>query len=125
MNLTELRRLHEAATGEWELWIDPAVDTFEGYEPAELRGIRTKGEHNTVVRFDDDYGTDQGADAELIVAMRNALPALLDCVEALEKIRDGRVLSPRDIARMTAADYIDEIETFSRAALANLKGTEE
>lgn len=78
--------LVSVTTRPWEVEIDHEYGSFGVLLSREVRGIRSteprRGPADPrpprwVVRFDDDYGTDQGADAALIVATVNALPDLL------------------------------------------------
>ena len=112
--LTELRRLHEAATPAlWRTnWIDatekqPESYVVQDYATGDIVAITNRLKE----------GWDR---SNLIVAMRNALPALLDCVEALEKAEvyiAKRVFNPPrgEVGRAVILPLI-------HAALDKLKG---
>lgn len=91
--LAEIRARADAATpGPWAVDIEPAYHTASpsgDSEPAFMRGVRAAdGRH--VVRFDDDYGTDQWDDARLIAHARTDVPLLLDEIARL-KMAYGRL----------------------------------
>ncbi len=106
--LEELRRLEREATpGPWDTYrIDS--DTF-----CAIDVIATKGDdpHPPVVVFleHEDYseGCANEGDHDLIVAMRNALPALLDAAEQNE--RRGRLLADGLVAVERAIAVLDEV----------------
>jgi hypothetical protein len=73
--VAELRKLHEAATPPPWRW---------DQDEAKIRGPATDDsddDHSTIVETDSGFYGPHGADRELIPAMRNALPRLLDMVE--------------------------------------------
>lgn len=84
MDLEALRLLDEAATpGPWR-WEDGNTDQVivpleDEYDYPMLRGA----DHETVLYIDDFRGAE---DAELIPAMRNALPDLLKRIGELEQL---------------------------------------
>jgi hypothetical protein len=101
-DLTELRRLHEAATpGPWrtDLTETGCVD-IESTQPVRLLGF---------LYAPSDTGNENAeADADLIVAMRNALPGLL--AEALRAALDAA-----GIAQPAAPLWTGDIETLAYA----------
>jgi hypothetical protein len=86
--LERLEALNEGATeGPWEMQISAEGGGLYGDRFTFVEGVREiRGEHRWVVRFDDDYGTDPGADAVLIAAARNALPDLLAVAKAAHAV---------------------------------------
>ena len=89
MTVEQLRQLEQAATpGEWQPYFtghgDPYVVGGERHGgPIFPQDIRAE-----VSKAGDSYGR---ADAELIAAARNALPALLDIAEAAQAVEAGDV----------------------------------
>ena len=76
--IAELRKMLEAATR--ELWVYMDTDAFFG----EIRTVDTF----TLIAETPD-GDDRTPDFELIVALRNFAPALLDALEAAEELRQA------------------------------------
>jgi len=92
-DLATLRRLEQAATkGPWKacrsrpaVADDPTVAT-----PAHVRWVRELEDGRRATSFVancDGHGCQNDADAELIAALRNAAPALLDDAERLARVR--------------------------------------
>jgi hypothetical protein len=84
LDLDALQQEWENTTeGLWATDIEPAYRSFEYEEPPFCRGVKAGDTH--VVRFDDDYGTDQWADASWIASAHEVYPRLLQCIRELEE----------------------------------------
>jgi len=87
--LSTLRALEQAATkGQWECELR-SVKQPHGEAARTLGSVRVKGALpvKVVVRLDFGYGSDSdAATAALIVALRNAAPALLGVVSFVEEL---------------------------------------
>lgn len=81
MTTEELRALLAAGTaGEWR----HERDMNPRWEDGLSDGVVVTDKHRTVLRVDDTLNENTIADARLIALMHNALPFLLDVVEAAE-----------------------------------------
>lgn len=120
--LTELKRLHaEATQGPWkvtgELGIEGQADSSTDFDPLVIGGLKGgKGliQFPSYSLYSQPTRTQGKANAALIVAARNALPKLLACVEALERLLP-EAINERYVTQSSAVER-------ARAALASLKG---
>ena len=95
VDVAALRKLHEAATpGEWEA-------EHNGYDVYETRSA-----HGDVVA---EAGLTP-ADARYIAAVRNALPALLDAAEALDRVR--ALCDETEVIAETASEWMEDQPKF-------------
>jgi len=107
MKATELRELAAKATpGPW-------IVRQHVHAPADARNkaldrVKVTGQIGPLGSFDRE-------DGELIVALRNNLPAILSALEAVEGMREAleKIAAKNDLSQ--AAD--DEIEVYARSAL--------
>lgn len=91
IDIPTLRRLHEAATpGPWR------GDRLDGTVKYQILGGPEGDEEVSVCSGDNGnnalggpYGFHSDHDEALVMALRNALPALLDELEALRRVRDA------------------------------------
>lgn len=124
MTLDDLERLEASATKlPWRVKWETEYGDFGSVIQGELRGIEGVEKHTPdgrwefvrwIARFDDDYGHDVGPDAALIVALRNAAPALIEIA------RRARVTS--DNAKQGWVEHWDALtpEVFELLALDEL-----
>lgn len=87
-----LRELSEAASkGPWEEQVGSEGDWEHGhFSYVEGVVIGAEKERPWVIRFEDDYGTDQSANSRLIVFQRNTADQMADLVEAArESLKHG------------------------------------
>lgn len=104
MSVDRLRQLEQAATpGPWKADCveDPNEPTGDGDEQYVFR---PEVGHQVCAYYDSD-----SADAELIAAMRNALPALLDVAEAAERAQSLLGWSAREDVERDLCAALDRL----------------